>query len=181
MKCLLILLLLPISLFAQSDRWKGLVIDEATPESTVRILGPAKSDEPKDHWHLLQNRWFMDGIGRKLRTLKYKNVEGFSDVRLKFDTNDKLVVIHLEPKERIPTSSFISSYADIEFRFDTELKFLTDLDRPRDGNPPRPRNTYMLIGATSKTAVMANVWVDVQLIQIVSRTLVNTKGADLLK
>jgi len=46
--------------------------------------------------------WFTKNIGKNLRTLHYENVEGFGDVKLKFNGDSKLVVIHLEFKKSSP-------------------------------------------------------------------------------
>jgi len=185
----LLTLLFSQSVLAQSpDRWHGLVIDESTPERMIEILGTPKSDKPNDHWHLMKNQWFVKDIGKKLRTLDYKNVEGFKNVRLKFDNNLKLVSIHLEPKQ-MTANVFIATYSNIEFRDDSEVRTLADLKRPRN---PRPRpdpsywgTTFELIAATEKTIIIAGGYGGssgrITIIEFISRTLEDRVGSELLK
>jgi hypothetical protein len=151
-------------------------------------------------------QWFEKNIGKNLRTLHYENVEGFSDVKLKFDENSKLVVIHLEPK-RITAQAFIASYSDVEFRFANEVMSPADFKNPRDStDKPRKLSTfYELVGATKDVIIFAGVGNamgsvmsgifgnadsrqagratpgDVKIIQMVSRSLENKEGSDLLK
>ncbi len=184
----LLALLAGKSAFGQSpDSWKGLVIDDTTPDRTIEILGKPKSDKPTDHWHLLRNQWFVKDVGKKLRTLNYDNIEGFEKVRLKFDSDSKLVSIHLEPS-KMSASVFVASYPKLEFRDDSEIRVLADLKRPRESRP-RPEPTYWgtifeLIAATDKTIIIGSGFGGssgkIKMMEITSRTL-ELKGSELLK
>ena len=203
----LILLILAAAAFAQQpDRWRGLIIDETTPEQALKILGEPKTDKPTDHWHLMNNQWFIKNIGKNLRTFHYENIEGFPDVFLKFDAKSKLVVIQLEPK-KITAQAFIASYSGVECRFGNEVMSPTDFKQPRDNTdkPQRLAAFYDLIGATDKVIIFGGVGNatgsvmsgmfggtsarqggrstlgDVKIIQMVSRTLENKDGSHLLK
>jgi hypothetical protein len=102
MKFLLLLTVLSISVAAQSpDRWKGLVLDESTPENAIAILGKPDADKTDSFRVYKIEDWFTKRIReKKWRRLEYKNVEGFDKVILAFDT--KLVFIELNPKKLDP-------------------------------------------------------------------------------
>ena len=99
---LLLLLLLSCPVFSQSsDRWKGLIIDESTPENAIAILGKPNADKTDSFRVYKIEDWFTKSIReKKWRRLEYKNVEGFDKVILAFDT--KLVFIELNPKKLDP-------------------------------------------------------------------------------
>lgn len=188
---LIVLLTLFFSQFAlgQSlDSWRGLVIGESSPGQAIEILGNPNSDKPKDHWHLMRNQWFVKDIGRKLRTLNYEKIEGFKNVRLKFDNGLRLVSIHLEPKE-LTANVFTGAYSDVEFRDDSEVRTLADLKRPRSPRPrPEPSYsgaTFELVAASEKTIVIAGGYGGstgrITIIEFISRTLEDRVGSDLLK
>jgi len=202
----LYIFLFAVSIIAQQpDRWRGLVIDESKPENAIAILGKPKTDKPSDRWHLMNYKWFTKDAGKNLRTLHYENVEGFPDVKLKFDANSRLVLIHLEPK-KLTAQAFISSYSDVEFRFGNEVMSPADFKSPRDnsGKPTRLDAFYELVGLTDKVCIFAGVGNatgsvmsgmfggtarqsgrstpgDVKMIQMISRTLENRDGHELLK
>ncbi len=185
----LIAIMLGHAVLGQSlDRWRGLVLNESTPEQAIEIIGKPKSDKPNDHWHLMRNQWFVKDIGKKLRTLDYDNVEGFKDVRLKFDSNSKLVSVHLEPKQ-MSASAFTASYSNVEFRDDSEVRTLADFKRPRDSRPrPEPSYwgaTFELIAATEKTVLIAGGYGGssghITIVEFISRSLEDKAGSELLK
>src|SRR4051794_39081745 len=82
-------LLLPLFLFLfaiaviaqQPDRWRGLILDEATPEQAIAVLGQPKSDKVEKNY-LINYKWLKKDIWKDLRILHYENVEGFGDVKL---------------------------------------------------------------------------------------------------
>jgi hypothetical protein len=169
------------------DSWKGLIIDESTPERVLAILGNPKSDKPSDKWSLLRSQWFRKDIGQKLRTFIYENVEGFEKVRLKFDSGSRLVSIHLEPSE-MSAVVFLSSYPTVEFRDDSEVRVLADLNRPRAPRA-RPDSTYWgtmfeLVAATDKTVIIGAGYGGslgkIKMIEMTSRSL-EIKGSEFLK
>ncbi len=136
----------------------------------------------------MRNQWFVKDIGRKLRTLNYEKIEGFKNVRLKFDNGLRLVSIHLEPKE-LTANVFTGAYSDVEFRDDSEVRTLADLKRPRSPRPrPEPSYsgaTFELVAASEKTIVIAGGYGGstgrITIIEFISRTLEDRVGSDLLK
>lgn len=206
-----LILFLVLSAFAgfgfsqQPDRWHGLIIDESTPEQAAAVLGPPNGDKV-DRIFIMNPKWLTKDAGRSLRILKYENVEGFSHVRLGFDKNSKLVLIHIEPK-KIAAQAFIGSYDGLSFRFANEVMSPSDLESPRD-NLEKPQNlgsSYVLVAANKKVFVFGGVGNatgsvmsglfgnatsrqsgrsvpgNVQVIQLVSRTLENKDNVDILK
>jgi hypothetical protein len=101
MKSILLMLWLSVTVAAQApDRWKGLVIDESTPEKAIAILGTPSADKIDSFRIWKIEDWFTKSIReKKWRRLEYKNVEGFDKVILAFDT--KLVFIELNRKSSI--------------------------------------------------------------------------------
>jgi len=202
----LIILLFELSVFAQQpDRWKGLVLDESPPQQVLDLLGMPKTDK-LDLLAIIQYKWMTKDIRKKTwRVFHYENVEGFKDVKLGFDKNSKLVFISLEPK-KISAQAFISSYDDLEFRFANEVMSPGDFKNSRD-NTDKPRRmdvVYVLVSLTDKAFVFGGVGNavgsvmsemfggmnrqsgrstpgDMYVIQLVSRTLENKDGSDLLK
>lgn len=119
-------------------------------------------------------------LGKKLRIIRYENIEGFSNVRLGFK-NSKLVLIHLEPKE-MAESAFTSAYPGVDFRFGSEILVPADFNKTSVNKPTRLPAYHELDGATDKVFILAFIKVgNADLINIVSRTLENKDGADLLK
>lgn len=156
---LLVFTLVPLSLIAQQpDRWRGLVIDESSPEQAVNILGTPGSDRSNDRLYLNNAKWLKKDTGKKLRILQFENVDGFKDVKLGFDDDSKLVLIHLEPK-KLTAQSFLSSYEDPRFRFGNDVMSPADLKDQRD-NLEKPRRLgvdYLLVAATDKVLVFGQV------------------------
>lgn len=136
----------------------------------------------------MRDQWFIKNIGKQLRTLNYDNIEGFKNVRLKFDNNSKLVSIHLEPKQ-LTANVFTATYPNVEFRDGTEVRTLADLKRPQDTRVrPEPSywgSTFELIAATERTVLIAAGYGGstgrITIIEFISRTLVDRTGSDLLK
>src|SRR5262245_6083937 len=121
MKTLLLIFLFSTLAFAQQpDRWRGLIIDQSTPEDAITALGKPKTDKSGEGLYLMNNKWFTKDAGKKMRIMHYENLEGFPDVKLGFDSNSRLVLIHLEPK-KLTAQSLISSYSDLDFRFANEV------------------------------------------------------------
>ena len=190
----------------QADRWRGLVIDEASPEQAIGIFGKPKKDS-NDRLLAIHYKWVTKQARQKeWRVLHYENIEGFKDVKLNFDKNSKLVMISLEPKE-ISAQAFLSSYPDLDFRFANEVMSPADFKNPRDNSdkPQRLDVVYTLISVTDKVFVFGGVGNatgnvmstlfggtatrqsgrstpgKMYIIQLVSRTVENKDGSDLLK
>jgi len=115
------LLFLCGSIFSQTpDGWRGLVIDESTPEQAITALGQPKSDKNGDNPFPGSARfikyYFVEKKSvKKLRILHWENIEGFDDVKLAFDDKSKLVVINLEPK-KIKAPEFFASFTSLDFK-----------------------------------------------------------------
>ncbi len=111
---IILTVLLPSFSFGQSaDRWRGLVLDEATPQMAIEVLGKAKSD--KDSSRSL--KYIAKGIDKPndLRVLHWEKLEGFEDVKLYF-VDGTLAIIQLEkPKDKIPAKVFVEAYPEAEF------------------------------------------------------------------
>lgn len=190
----------------QPDRWRGLIIDESTAEKAIAVLGSPGSDKTGPRLYINNSKWLANNTAKRLRVLHYENVEGFNDVKLGFDQNFKLVLIHLEPK-KITAQAFLSSYPDLDFRYGSEVQSPADFNRPRV-NSDRPYKldvVYLLVSATDKVFVFGQVGNatgsvmsdlfgggrtrqagrsvpgDVGVIQLVSRTLENRDGSELLR
>jgi hypothetical protein len=112
-------LLLTVILFTSSvltlgqepDRWRGLIIDESTPEQAISKLG--KPSKPglaiKATLKAARKR------GANVQAFNWDNVEGFRDVNLYF-LDGKLALIYLEkPVTPIPTASFVDAYPGLNF------------------------------------------------------------------
>ena len=157
------------------------MIDETTPEQTIAILGQPKSDKDNNRFFLIRDEWFEKGIGKKLHILHYETLEGFSDVRLGF-IDSKLVVISLVPK-KLAALAFENSYPDLKFRFGTEI--VTPADFKTDNSPNHPTHLsvqYELDAATAKVFALAYIYASrVNVIHLISRTLENKTGSNLLK
>lgn len=131
---LLITLFLTLSLIAQDKakitEWRGLILDQATPEKAIEVLGKPKTDKTAQKFRPLKfNEWF-DVEAKNFRELHWEKsgqIEGFDDVKLFFRA-DKLVSIWLEPKKLEANALQIS--------YDGEFVYLTDkmaqLFNPKD-------------------------------------------------
>lgn len=200
MKTLLIILLLAIATLAQNDtaqfdRWRGMVLDESTPEQALATFQKPKSDKAGQKYRPIKyNEWF-DTKSKLFRELHFEGIEGFKDVKLYF-LKEKLVCIHLEP-EKLAASILPQTYG-------TELEILIgDADKafnPRGGYPDmysvmkKTNNSYFfaMIFNTSFGAIMGksmgiqqkdlnSMPGKVGAIQMISRTLESSKGTNLLK
>ncbi|CAN5529202.1 hypothetical protein BH18ACI3_BH18ACI3_20210 [soil metagenome] len=115
MKTILLTILL-LTLSGQSfgqepDRWRGLILDESTPEQAIAKLG--KPSEPG-----FMIKTVLKGLrkrGLNVQAFNWDDAEGFRDVNLYF-LDGALAVIHLErPKTAISTASFVDAYPDLKF------------------------------------------------------------------
>lgn len=111
---LLTILLLALSgqVFGQEpDQWRGLILDESTPEQAIAKLG--KPSEPG-----MMIKAVLKGAkkrGLNVQAFNWDNAEGFRDVNLYF-LDGALAVIQLDrPKTAIPTASFVDAYQNLKF------------------------------------------------------------------
>lgn len=183
---ILILLTLVVTVGAQQpDRWHDVIIDESTPENAIKILGNPKSDKSKERWNLMRPELFIKNIGKKMRTLHWENIDGFNDVKLKFDNNSKLVVIHLEPKE-LSAKAFHSSYTGVNFLFGTQEPGMYELLGQSDKTHvfgAVSKGFGGFLAAAAKIPTEDTLIGQVKIIQIISRSLERKtdKASPLLK
>jgi hypothetical protein len=96
------------------DRWRGLVIDESTPEDAIRILGQPQSDKLSNLPVRRINNWITKTRKEKVfKRLKFNKPEGLDAAELYF-LSGKLVMIQLDTKELKPNS--LDGVYGIEFR-----------------------------------------------------------------
>ena len=96
------------------DRWRGLIIDESTPEDAIRILGQPQSDKLSDLPVQRINNWITKTRKEKVfKRLKFKKPEGMDAAELYF-LSGRLVMIQLDTKELKPNT--LPGVYGIEFR-----------------------------------------------------------------
>lgn len=100
---------------AQPDRWRGLVLDQSTPADAVRVLGNPSSDRAGKINVFRIHSWLTKRTKEQVfRTLEFKKPEGIDKARLSFLDN-KLVAIDLDVKEGISPAGLSNIYG-IEFQ-----------------------------------------------------------------
>lgn len=173
MKMLALCLVLALPALGQtSDRWRGLVIDAATPEQAAERLGKPRRDK-------------RVGKGeQEMRVLHWKDTEGFDDVKLYFK-DGTLAMIHLDgPKEKIAAADFVTAYKDATFEIGRgsasalfyELEAITEKTRISAGvGNVTGSFTRGILGPSSRLDG------NVRLIFIRSRRLDQTQNIDALK
>lgn len=190
----------------QPDRWRGLVLDEATPDDAIKIFGKSKKDKTESLPVAGVRIWLTKTIKeKKFRMMAFKNVGGVGSAVLGFLDN-KLVFVVFETKDLSPNS--LSRAYGIEFTpnfegFDLALK-PGDFERNQGKIYPKQYpGTYDLIGVSPKTFLVAGVGNTsmgsalknaigindstlgfpgkVYYVQIISRTLENRDNIDQLK
>jgi hypothetical protein len=190
------------------DRWRGLVLDQSTPTDARNILGDPASDRPDRLFIYHVNKWFQPGLNKKnLRKIAFKGVEGFDKVDLYF-REDKLVVIQLDPYQKIAPTALSNIYGT---QFNPFVSGFEEAMSPqqfeRNQGKVYPKtfpDSYSLVGLSSSSVIAAIVENSgfgsilkqglgvrdtagagfpgtVRQIQLISRTLENRQGADLLK
>jgi len=203
---LILTLLFSINAFGQqTNQWRGLVLDQATPEQAIETLGKPKADKPAaKFWPLKYREWF-DFKNKPFRMLEFDKIEGFSKVKL-FFLEGTLRAMELSPK-KLEASLVSRSYGvDFEPIFDG-LSGNSSGGYARDSRINRPiefPNVYYLmhkaeasyifvvVGNASFRSILGTALLgprdDVNsvpgkaaMIQILSRSLETTKGSDLLK
>lgn len=193
---------------AQTDRWRGLVLDEATPEKAIEVLGKPKTDKEAQKFRPIKfNEWF-DVDGKKFRILHYENsvaVNGFDDVKLIFRDN-KLVCISLEPEKLGANLLALSYEGEFVYLSDKALESFSPGDFERNQGRSYPKSYpeyYYLMNKTVKSYAFALIGNssfgsifgkalgvkdaseslpgNVSVIQLISITLQTSKGTELLK
>lgn len=174
------------------DRWRGLILDESTAEDALKTLGKPSKDKTVTKQTVS-------------RIVTFKNLEGISEARLIFE-KDRLVVISLKPSQKIDAKAIPNIYG---LEFEPRVSGFEEAINPRDYErhkgkvyPKTYPAVYELISVTPRSRVTcliannsfgsilkqsAGVRDESEfpghaiLIQLVSRTLDNHKGADALK
>ncbi len=145
------------------NSWKGMVLDESTPDDAMRLLGTPKEDKPSERLELLpvSARYDLSGAakGRGYRTMKYKKVGGMDSVTFSF-LNNRLVAIELDFDDEVDPNKLPQQYG---IRFEPtdeagEVKYQEKTDRFLGdwGNIFR-RNEYYLLGETGVSWAWAKV------------------------
>src|SRR5713101_3662012 len=95
----------------QPDRWRGLILDQSTPEDAIRILGQPNKDKIGEFKpYPLEKRFNLKG---EFRHFQYKKLQGVESAELVF-TKGKLISILLELDKSIPASALQNIYR-VEF------------------------------------------------------------------
>ena len=190
----------------QPDRWRTLIINEATPDSAIKKLGaPTKDSTDRLRVFDVESKWITEKQKEKVyRRLEFK-VEGMKRAVLTF-ADDKLVMIELEPEKEIQASALRGIYG-VEFapRFSGWAVAASPRDYERHEGKLYPKNypsVYSAVAVTDQVfvgalvnnasfgaAMRGSLGVPdtstmpgkVARIQIVSRKLENKDGAEALK
>lgn len=171
---------------AQSaDRWRGMVIGEGDPESALEKLGKPQSDKMKSFKFSRPPFILKEIRDKKFRILEYNNIKEFSSVQLGFTEENKLFVIHLEPK-KLDIQTAIISYPQVEFESPdftkTPIYTLIGSDKS-SGVVMEVNNAKNWIFRKALTGSIGNNYLgqvrSIELIDI--KLFVQAKGADILK
>lgn len=189
----------------QPDRWRGLILDQSTPEDAIKVLGKPISDKnDKFKPYPLDKR--ISTKGKTFRFLTFKKLNGVDEALLVF-TDNKLVAISLKLREKIPAASLPNIY---DVKFEPKISAVDQAFHPRDYEQNQgklyPSNypaTYFLIAITERSFV--SVFIDnssmssvllgssrgstgdgafpgtTNVVQLISRSLETHEGADVLK
>ena len=146
----------------QTDRWRGLILNESSPEDAIRILGQPKTDEVRPFFNTPVDNWLTQRRTEKIfRALIFKKVKGVDQVSLAF-LEGKLVMIALKLKRLIVPDALPDVYA-ISFIPVTKASQLAP--RPQDftgKQEKRVRRTfypdvYNLIGVSERSLIIGMV------------------------
>lgn len=208
---IIFILLFTFSSFGQTekaslDSWRGLTLDQSTSEQILEKFSGQKTDKSNQPFRPLKYDEWFDKKNKNFRVIHYENIEGFKDVKL-FLLNNKLVVIQLEPKQ-LAASALQKAY---EVEFEPLISGFDQAASPRDYErnkgkvyPKSFPTVYNLLGQTEQAIAFAGVGnssfgailsksmgvgIDdsnslpgkIFMLQLISRTLENNKGIDLLK
>ena len=192
----------------QPDRWRGLILDQSTPEDAIRVLGrPAKDSmsrlpaDPIGNWLTKRHKESI------FRALEFKKPEGIDKAWL-FFLDGKVVEIMLDVKKGISPAGLSNIYG-IQFR--PVINAMDIAFRPQDYErnqgqvyPKTYPTVYHMVGISSAsfvTAMISNVPSfggalaqsmgipdapgslpgRVQFVTLISRSLENKDGSNVLK
>jgi hypothetical protein len=200
---ILFLLSLGISVIAQDNQpkpnqWKGFILDKSTADDVIKKFGTPDKDKKDDIRVLDLNKQFSEKLKKgEFRVVRYKKVDLAKDVSFTFDENNILIFIEFKPQDKLPVQSFLQAYSDIEFQpsvpvilgiksqnsyilqAKTDNSFILSMVTTsafasifgKTGNVEINRQTQ------SNNTLNGNIW----MVQLVSKTLTNTKNQDVLK
>lgn len=143
----------------QPDRWRGLVIDQSTPDDAIKTLGQPESDKPGGFKpYPLEKR--LDTKGNDFRHLVYKKLEGVKLADLVFK-DGKLISIGLELDKSIDAAALQNIYG---VSFEPKFSNMDTAMSPGDYERNRGRlfakdfpTVYYLISKTEHSYVSAMV------------------------
>jgi hypothetical protein len=147
---------------AQPDRWKGLIIDQSTPDDAVRILGQPSGDKLSRLFITgFDSKWFTRKVNEpKYRRLEFKKVQGVDRAFLSF-LDGVLVSIDIDLAEQSPAAALSRIYG---IRFAPKIRGLDEAFSPADFErnegrvyPKRYPDIYSLIGVSEKTFISGMV------------------------
>lgn len=189
-----------------ADRWRGLIVNEATPDEAIKALGSPKKDSVERlRIFDIDSKWITQKQKEKIyRKLEFKP-DGMKSAALFFE-DGKLVMIDLAPEKEPPAAAISNIYG---LQFVPRISGFDQAAYPRDYErhegrvyPKNYPTVYSLVGVHEKVfvgAMVGNVGFGAALrdvagvpdgqsfpgkvvrIQIISRKLENRDGADALK
>ena len=99
---------------AQPDKWKGLILDESTPEDAIQLIGQPKESKPQKIRIQKIGDWLGKGIKEELPHLRWERVLGMKSVDAYF-LDGKLIALELMPKVEVRAAALESIYG-VEFK-----------------------------------------------------------------
>jgi hypothetical protein len=191
------------------DRWRGLVLDQSTPEDAVKILGQPSQDKIGKLTVYDLQRWVSKKQKEKIfRNLEFKKPGGIDKATLSFLDN-KLAMITLDVKSGTIAPNGLANIYVVPFQpmisaIDLAM-FEKDYERNQGKIYPKTYPTvYALVAVSERSFVSAMVSNvpsfpgalgksmgvpdepgsfpgKVEFVQLISRALENRDGADVLK
>jgi len=99
---------------AQPDRWRGLILGEATQEQAISALGAPKDSKPRKIRIQKIGDWLSKDIKQELPHLRWEDVAGMKSVDAYF-LDGKLVALDLILKAEVRAAALESIYG-VEFK-----------------------------------------------------------------
>jgi len=190
---------------AQADRWRGLILDQSSPDDAIKTLGTPVSDKnDKFKPYPLDKR--ISTKGKVFRFLMFRKLNGVNEALLVF-TDNRLIAISLTLREKIPATSVPNIYG---IKFEPKISAVDQAFHPGDYErnqgklyPSNYPATYFLIAVTERSFV--SVFIDnssmssvllgssrgstgegafpgkTNVVQLISRSLETKEGLDVLK
>ena len=143
------------------DRWRGLVIDESTPEDVIAKFGkPAKDELARFPRGAMGDLFSAKTKEKKFQRLDYKELEGIDKAYFTFNEN-KLVAIALDIKKEFSPNALSNTYG-LEFKpaFDSlSMAFHPEKIERNQGKDYAIKypTVYNLVAKSEKTFIVAMV------------------------